>query len=113
MEYYSEIETGAREMLGTVENENVFQIICMAAAEELEQRLRKGITPGNCRYSFIPAACLLTVAGYRKAMNEVERFDAGGVSMTFREGADALVQLAYRMISPWSKGEIGFRGVRA
>ena len=110
--YSLEIENGTKAILGEVKDYEVLHMVCFAAEDELLKRLRKGTDMIGCRNTFVTAACLLSVAAYRRIYGQVERFDAGNLAMTFRDDSDTLIQMAYRMIAPWCAGDFSFRGVR-
>lgn len=117
-----EIIALARAMSGSAEDA-LLETFCQVAQEELERRLRQGVTPEACGSAFACAgACLACAALYETdtAGSGGVSFRAGDVSVTASAGGEstastkALRELAERMMAPYlDDGGFCFRGVRA
>ncbi|MFI3312431.1 MAG: hypothetical protein R3Y62_00950 [Eubacteriales bacterium] len=90
------------------------EIYCKTAMEQLRHRLRAGISPEDCRNTFVPAAAWTAVAYYGQSLDNdgIASFTAGNFSIT-KDGV-YFVQLRHQaelLMAPYSKGEMGFVGV--
>ena len=96
----------------------LLQMLCNAATSSLEDRLREGITPEDCKADFIAAASLYALASMNDVEEtvQVEEFRAG--DLTVRQsssGRDAasncLQRQADMLILPYLKDRFSFLGV--
>jgi len=88
--YEAEITAAASAICG--EESELIGLLGAAAAEELEHRLKKGVTPELCSDTFITAGALLAVSAYASVDGACEggdSYSAGRVKVTRRgsEGA--------------------------
>ena len=84
--YEAEIATAASAICG--EENELLDLLSAAAAEELEHRLKKGITPEDCSQQFITAAALMAAAAVSSVSvvsDEGVDYRAGSVSVTRRD----------------------------
>lgn len=115
MSVQTDIRTAAAQMTGTLSarQEELLDTLCDAAAQELQLRLRPGITPETCGSCFTAAAALTAVSLFHAAQEgEVSEFDAAGLSVKLRTDG-AMRRLAEELLAPWCEGRTAFRGVRA
>ena len=97
------------------EQDSLLLPLIEGAAAELEQRLRRGVTPGDCGKSLVLAAAMLAMDGLEAAQGggQISGFTAGELSVQLRgESGSGLRQQALRLMAPWL-GQTGFmfRGV--
>lgn len=90
----------------------LLQVLCRSANNSLTSRLRKGITPEDCKADFIAAASLLALAALSEA-DQTESFTAGDVSVHRggRAAANCLRYQANLMIMPYLRDGFSFVGV--
>ena len=117
-----QILTLAQVISGAADTEKSFlELLCTAAAQEWEERLRDGLTPESCREAFLCAAALSAVAGLtaaRSGQNRVSSFKAGLVSVSGMAAAEtgaaagALCAQAERLMAPFVRDDcFCFKGV--
>lgn len=89
--------------------------ICDAAAAYLTAQLRADVRPEDCADALVLAGALTVraVCGELQADGRLQRFEAGTLSLAFRDGNDALLEQARQLLAPWCKSPLAFRGVRA
>ena len=112
---------GLAKALGHVgaEDESALQPLCQAAEEELNGRLREGLTAADCGGAFPLAAAWLALSALTAsgAASGVERFTAGDVTVEERSGAEeerasALRRQAEQVMAPYLRDDgFVFRGV--
>ena len=100
------------------ENQALLEVLCRSAEVSLTAKLRKGITPEDCKADFIAAASLYALAtldGISETV-QVEEFQAG--DLTIRQSSDrkaaassCLQRQADMMIQPYLKDRFTFLGV--
>lgn len=100
----------------TEHQQQVLQALCTAKVSILTARLRKGLTPEDCKADFIAAASLLALAdlGSIGDGDRLEQISAG--DFTIRKGSrdaasNCLRSQAELMIAPYLKDRFSFRGV--
>ena len=91
---------------------------CRAAEEELRSKLKKNISPENCKNSFCCAGALMAVSSYcaASAAGDPTDFKAGDVSVTTgdQDKAAACLRLQAEMLmAPYCRSGFSFLGVRA
>lgn len=96
--------------------EALLRLLCGAAASGLSARLRRGITPADCKADFIAAAALYALAALSEAGDtaQVESFTAGDVTVRKGKSSAASECLRYQaelMISPYIRDRFHFTGV--
>ena len=110
-----EIYALAASFAGAGSGDEGLRALCKAAECELAARLRPGVTPEDCRDSFICAAAWMALAGYGTAGESCGEFSVADV--TVRPGGGAAAQTlrsqAETLMAPWCGGGFSFRGVRA
>ena len=97
--------------------------LCIAAALQLESRLRVNVDRSDIEAVFVTAAGLLAVSMYMELEREyggVESFSAGNISVKLRDGStgsrdtDSLRRQAEILLAPYTdSGAFGFMGVEA
>lgn len=105
-------------LAGTVEQRQyaLLRLFCRSAASSIAARLRKGLTPEDCKADFLAAASLLALAALSDAGNEadMEQIDIGELTLRPR-GRDAasrcLRNQAELMIAPYLQDKFSFLGV--
>ena len=114
--------TLARELSGAGEAEEaLLELLCQAAEQQWEKRLRPGMTTEDCGKAF-PCAVAFTAAAdlvTGRSGDDVATFKAGDVSVERRDGNDgaalaaALRQTAERLMAPYAvPADFAFRRVR-
>lgn len=114
--------TLARELSGAGEAEEaLLELLCQAAEQQWEKRLRPGMTTEDCGKAF-PCAVAFTAAADLAAARGgegVSGFTAGSVSVQARSPAEAGTQAAelrctaWRLMAPFAvPGDFAFQGVR-
>lgn len=114
--------TLARELSGAGEAEEaLLELLCQAAEQQWEKRLRPGMTTEDCGKAF-PCAVAFTAAADLAAArggDRVSGFTAGSVSVQVQSPAEAgtqaaeLRRTAQRLMAPFTvPGDFAFRGVR-
>lgn len=93
--------------------QQLLQILCRAAVNNLTARLRDGLTPEDLKADFIAAASLFAIASLSGA-KDVGEMKLGDVTIK-RSGADTaskcLQNQAALIIAPYLKDGFCFRGV--
>ena len=108
--------TLARELSGAGEAEEaLLELLCQAAEQQWEKRLRPGMTTEDCGKAFTAAADLAAARGGEG----VSGFTAGSVSVRIRGAAEScalaesLRRTAERLMAPFAvPDDFCFRGVR-
>ena len=102
----------------TQQQMQVLDVLCQGAASSLEQRLRDGLRPEDCKADFIAAASLLALASMNAVAGEesAEQISVGDFSVrTSKNKNDAasncLRAQAELMIAPYLKDRFTFLGV--
>ena len=114
--------TLARELSGAVEAEEaLLELLCQAAEQRWNKRLRPGVTAEDCGEAF-PCAVAFTAAADLAAARGgegVSGFTAGSVSLRIRSAAEScalaesLRRTAERLMAPFAAPvDFCFRGVR-
>ena len=114
--------TLARELSGAGEAEEaLLELLCQAAEQQWEKRLRPGMTTEDCGKAF-PCAVAFTAAADLAAArggDRVSGFTAGSVSVQVQSPAEAgtqaaeLRRTAQRLMAPFAvPDDFCFRGVR-
>lgn len=114
--------TLARELSGAGEAEEaLLELLCQAAEQRWNKRLRPGVTAENCGEVFPCAAAFTAAADLAAARggDGVSGFTAGSVSVRIRSAAEScalaesLRRTAERLMAPFAAPEdFCFRGVR-
>lgn len=90
------------------------EVLCPAAAQTLSAQLRSGVSPEDCRESFVTAAALLALSMLESiASGGLESADMGTLNLRFGEEATRLRSLAFGLLAPWTQNGFAFLGVRA
>lgn len=96
--------------------EALLRLLCSAAANALTARLRRGISPQDCKADFVAAASLYALAALSEAdgLDSVESFAVG--DLTVRKGKSTAASACLRrqadlMISPYCVDKFSFQGV--
>lgn len=98
--------------------EETLAFLCGAAQEELEGKLKEGLSPEDCGGAFTAAAAWLALSGvYAGGGQEPASWTAGPVSvsggLSGPERARGLRELAFRMMAPYLQDEgFCFQGVK-
>ncbi len=114
MSLQTEIRAAASLITGALpaDQESLLYTLCDAAAQELQLRLRPGVTPEDCGKCFSAAAALTAVSLFRTAQEgEISSFEAAGVAVKISD-CGAVRRLAEELLAPWCDGGVVFRGVR-
>ncbi len=114
--------TLARELSGAGEAEEaLLELLCQAAEQRWNKRLRPGVTAEDCGKAFPCAAAFTAAADLAAARggDGVSGFTAGSVSVRIRSAAEScalaesLRRTAERLMAPFAAPEdFCFRGVR-
>lgn len=112
MELSAQILEAVQTLCG--EQDAAFVPICNAAAAYLTAQLRAGVRPEDCADALVLAGALTVCAVYRELQENgrLQRFEAGTLSLAFRDGDGTLLEQARRLIAPWCAGTVAFCGVR-
>ena len=106
--YEAEITAAASAICA--EESELLGLLCAAASEELESRLRSGVRPDMCSEMFITASALIAVSTYNSVcidLNSDCTYRAGSVSVTARDSAKSAAAAAHMraqaeaMMSPY------------
>ena len=96
----------------------ILATLCHAAASSLENRLREGLTPDDCKADFIAAASLLALAAMNSVTGEesAEQISVGDFSAKISRNrndaaSNCLRAQAELMIAPYLKDRFTFLGV--
>lgn len=113
-----EIYQLAAAFLGESGEDAALRASCKAAEAMLAAQLRGGVSPEDCRESFVCAAAWNALAGYRAADagEDFQSFSMADVSVSRGSGdaaATALRRQAEILMAPWCQGGFAFRGVRS
>lgn len=95
---------------------DLLQALCAAAAASLSARLKKGITPEDCKADFIAAASLFALSALESAAagGSMEEFRAGDLTVKRSGGSAAsncLRNQAELVILPYLEDRFAFLGV--
>ena len=95
---------------------DLLQALCAAAAASLSARLKKGITPEDCKADFIAAASLYALSALESAAagGRMEEFRAGDLTVKRSGGSAAsncLRNQAELVILPYLEDRFAFLGV--
>ena len=101
----------------TDRQEKLLLALCTGTTSILKARLRRGLSPEDCKADFIAAASLLALAdlGSVTEADQMEQITAG--DFTLRRGgkrdaaSNCLRAQAELMIAPYLKDSFSFRGV--
>lgn len=88
-------------------------MICSAVVQNLQTRLRNGVSIDDCRESFVCAAALMS-SSIVKTMDDdcLSGFDAGTLKLSFENRTDQLLLIADRLLAPWcAADDFAFCGV--
>ncbi len=103
---------------GSVESdqEKLLGLFCRSAVVGMEQRLRDGITPEDCKADFIAAGALYALAALAETdvASNVERLQFADVTLVpggTSAASRCLRRQADMIISPYCKDGFVFRGV--
>lgn len=103
---------------GAVESsqEKLLELFCQSAVVGIEQRLREGITPEDCKADFIAAGALYALAALAETdtASNVERIQFADVTLVpggTSAASRCLRRQADMIISPYCKDGFVFRGV--
>ena len=94
----------------------LLKLLCRGAASGLENRLREGLAPEDCKADFVAAASLLALSALNEAgqAGGLEEFRAGDLTVK-RSGMDTssrcLQRQAELIIQPFLKDGFAFLGV--
>ena len=94
----------------------LLKILCQGAVGSLAARLRKGLTPEDCKADFVAAASLYALAALQEAggTSDFEEFRAGDLTVK-RSGMDTSSRCLHRqaelIIQPYMKDSFAFLGV--
>lgn len=104
------------------ESERVLDVFCAAAANELEAKLRRGVSSQDISELFVTAAGMLALALCMELENsgagEISNFRAGNLSVSFRQGetnrsAASLRKAAENILSAYLEDSgFSFMGVK-
>ena len=90
------------------------EMLCPAICEQLRTRLRRGVSPEDCRPSFVCAAALTAVSMLEAIYSGgLESMDAGTLALHFGKEGTRLSDLARGLLAPWCDDGTAFRSVRA
>lgn len=96
--------------------EVLLRVLCQAATNTLQPRLRANLTPEDCRSDFVSAASLLAVAalGESDDLRGAAAFSVGDVTVRKSSGntaADCLRRQAELLFRPYQRDDFTFLGV--
>lgn len=97
--------------------ETLLEMLCRAACQRLDSRLREGVTADDCADAYVTAAVWLALAGLSEsgASNGISRFSAGDVTIE-KSGGNAqsgLESQAWELMCPYLRDDdFVFRGVQ-
>ena len=94
----------------------MLEVLCRSAESSLRQKLRKGMTPEDCKADFIAAASLLALAALSETddVSQMTQIQTG--DLTLRRGStdSAACCLRYQaevMMAPYLQDKFAFMGV--
>lgn len=95
---------------------NLLRLFCQSAAAGLQQRLREGFTPEDCKADFVAAGALYALAALAETdlaagMQRVQFGDVTLVSGGISEASRCLRYQANLIIGPYCKDNLVFRGI--
>ena len=116
MNLTDQIYAQALVMVGSLspEQDALLRVLCQAAKATLAGRLRKGVTPADCRADFISAGSLLALAALSESDTGPERFTAGDLTIQKSGGSAAarcLRSQAELILMPYVRDCFAFLGV--
>ncbi len=95
----------AKALGAETDQEELLSVLCQAAQQELEGRLRPGVTPDDCESAFVPAAAWMALAWLNTGNGGegVTAFTAGDVTIRKEGGREtaALLDQAGRIMAPY------------
>ena len=96
--------------------EALLKLLCRGATNSLENRLREGLTPEDCKADFVAAASLYALAALSgfKETDQLEQITVGDLTMKRYDpnaAANCLRYQAELMIGPYLKDRFSFKGV--
>lgn len=107
------IRAAAVKLLQGNENAEMLTMLCEPIEEYLTEKLRKGVTPEDCRACFVTAGAILAASAVGSfAAKGISSFDAGTLSITLEDKNDEHTRFAMELIAPWCGGDVSFRSVR-
>lgn len=95
---------------------DLLQALCAASTATLTSRLKKGLTPQDCKADFIAAASLYALSALESVAKETqaEEFKAGDLTVK-RSGGSAASNCLYNqaelVIAPYLEDRFAFLGV--
>lgn len=92
----------------------LLKLLCAAAVQSLEGRLKAGLTAEDCEADFIAAAALYALSALNEAGGSVEEWKAGDLTIKQGSGDAAsrcLRRQAELMIAPYLENTVAFMGV--
>ena len=94
---------------------NLLRVLCQGSASSLANRLRKGLTPDNCKADFLAAASLFALASLTAASQEdLEQIVVGDMTLRHRSrdaASNCLRNQAEMIIAPYLQDGFAFVGV--
>lgn len=108
------IQELAASICGLLEADELLRMLCQAAFDSLQARLRDGVTPEVCGKAFWIAAAALAAKAWQegKGKEDIAAFAAGSVSLKVNQEGDRFTSAALALLSPWLKDEgFAFMGV--
>ena len=94
----------------------LLEVFCRSAENALQQKLREGITPEDCKADFIAAASLLALAALSETddVAQIEHINAGDLTLRRSSTDSAACCLRYQaevVMAPYLKDNFAFMGV--
>ena len=120
MNLIEQIQAHAQLMAGSMspQQTQILKTLCQAAASSLENRLREGLTPEDCKADFVAAASLMALAALTsyRAEDFSEQISVADFTMKTTTGykdaaSNCLRTQAELMIAPYLKDCFSFMGV--
>jgi len=118
MSLKSQILQQAKLLTGEMDDRKaaLLEVLCGAASDSLEARLKENVHPEDCAAEFVAAASLHALCDLRDADDSaVEEFKAGDLTVkkgsTENGASQRLRQMADRMMAPYVKDGFCFSGV--
>ena len=94
----------------------ILKVLCQTAGSALAARLRKGLTPEDCKADFIAAASLLALAALNGVGEDASVAQITAGDLTIKKGsrdaaANCLRSQAELMLAPYLQDRFSFLGV--
>ena len=94
----------------------LLEMLCRSAEVSMRAKLRKGISPEDCKADFVAAASLYALAAMREVGEyaQIEQVTAGDLTLRRKSNDAAACCLRYQaemMILPYMKDGFAFMGV--